>query len=809
MPAAISGNVEYSVNGTGTLAFYGRAREQSGRQRQLGSTIRQPSRATSRSRSRPTVSRSNGQALPAGTYTITTSSATLTGSGATSSPNFAGSVSITATGGTINLGPGTGSLAVGGKPLDPDDETTLDGYTGDLLRLGQWRRHRFGQLERQRGQCAPGHGHSHRPSPPTRTRPSPSSPTFRPASPIPTPSRRTPRRAGRVTIDASGNVTATPAPGLQSGTYPIQIIAQSQTDANLEAQTTVEVTITPTQPGITLSRRPRPALHRSLRRGAGPHGLPRHDPEPRPGRRHLQPHRSRTSPAGFTLVQSGTQRHGPGRPDGNRRHLPASRTPARRPCAGHPALVHSHRDQHDRSVDHRDADRDLHRSRRSMPSPSPRSPAAVSTTPGSSGHRHAHDHERRQRDGEQHRPDRHAPLGPDAHRPRHIPSLAIGQSTTETITLTPDASTPLNSMLDSDHHRHVRPRHRAGDPDRPASPERRRPRRRRDRQRRRRGRASSATPTSPTAQRPQHRADQPRPEPDQRGLPGPGPGQPHGRRRPARGRSLPRRARPHAHRRWHHAGAGHHRRRRPGRRDAPWATTSAPWAPRSPTRPRTASRWLRWRRTARSPSPRSPPPSRSSCRTSAARRRPTTSASPACPPGVTGTLSQSSVTLDPGQAIRIERRALLTVTLTSTSTTALAPFSFTVTATAEGPPRSPSRSPARSRRAVRRAGHRRSRPTRPFTNPGGQVDVSAQILNAVNQQQQAMVSYTVTDSSGNGSSRPRRSTTTLNVLSTLSTVDLGNLDTTGFALGDDTITVTVDRLLAATRSRAPPAPARS
>ena len=33
--------------------------------------------------------------------------------------------------------------------------------------------------------------------------------------------------------------------------------------------------------------------------------------------------------------------------------------------------------------------------------------------------------------------------------------------------------------------------------------------------------------------------------------------------------------------------------------------------------------------------------------------------------------------------------------------------------------------------------------------------------------------------------------TTLNVLTTLSTVDLGNLDTTGFALGVDTITVTV------------------
>ena len=49
-----------------------------------------------------------------------------------------------------------------------------------------------------------------------------------------------------------------PAPGLQGGTYPIQIIAQSQTDSNLEAQTTVEVTITPTQPGMTFAVNPDP-----------------------------------------------------------------------------------------------------------------------------------------------------------------------------------------------------------------------------------------------------------------------------------------------------------------------------------------------------------------------------------------------------------------------------------------------------------------------------------------------------------------------------------------------------------------------
>ncbi len=47
----------------------------------------------------------------------------------------------------------------------------------------------------------------------------------------------TPRQGWTVAIDSSGNVTVTPAAGLQGGTYPIQLIAQSSTDPNLIAQT--------------------------------------------------------------------------------------------------------------------------------------------------------------------------------------------------------------------------------------------------------------------------------------------------------------------------------------------------------------------------------------------------------------------------------------------------------------------------------------------------------------------------------------------------------------------------------------------
>ncbi len=67
-----------------------------------------------------------------------------------------------------------------------------------------------------------------------------------------------------VKIDGSGSVTLTPAPGLQSGTYPIELVGQSTTDSNLIAQTIVNVTIIPTLPGDQARRRERSAFYRAL-----------------------------------------------------------------------------------------------------------------------------------------------------------------------------------------------------------------------------------------------------------------------------------------------------------------------------------------------------------------------------------------------------------------------------------------------------------------------------------------------------------------------------------------------------------------
>ena len=76
-----------------------------------------------------------------------------------------------------------------------------------------------------------------------------------------------------------------------------------------------------------------------------------------------------------------------------------------------------------------------------------------------------------------------------------------------------------------------------------------------------------------------------------------------------------------------------------------------------------------------------------------------------------------------------------------------------------------------------------------FPSAGTQVDVSAKIQSAVNESRTIAVSYTVTDINGNLLFTSTAVTATLGISSTVTTVDLGNLDTTGFANGTDTITV--------------------
>ena len=248
---AVFGNDSYSVTGAGTLALYGPALSNLG-----ASGSWDTYRATVTGSVSITLTTGgltlSGQALPAGTYTITTSSATLSGSGTMSAPNFAGTTTISATSGTINLGPGSGTLSVGAKPVDLTDEATLDGYTGTISVSANGDGTDSVALHGNAGnvlQVAT--------TPATFSTNQNTPITF--AAHVQTSLADTYNLTANapagwtVSIDSTGNVTAIPAQGLEGGTYPIQVIATSQTDSNLIAQTIVDVTITPTQPSINFT----------------------------------------------------------------------------------------------------------------------------------------------------------------------------------------------------------------------------------------------------------------------------------------------------------------------------------------------------------------------------------------------------------------------------------------------------------------------------------------------------------------------------------------------------------------------------
>ncbi len=158
------------------------------------------------------------------------------------------------------------------------------------------------------------------------------------------------------------------------------------------------------------------------------------------------------------------------------------------------------------------------------------------------------------------------------------------------------------------------------------------------------------------------------------------------------------------------------------------------------------------------------------------------------PPNVTASFSQSSVTVQPGQTLT--GTSAPTVALTESGSTLVA-FAFTVTATAQAAPEITLGAEGQvtlRNESILVAG---VNPNPAFTNAGGQVDVSAQIQSVVNEPTTVEVSYTVTDSNGVVLFSSTPMSASLTVTSALTNVDLGDLDTTGFADGSDTITVTV------------------
>ncbi|QEH35411.1 Ubp3 associated protein Bre5 [Aquisphaera giovannonii] len=252
--ATVAGAVSYSVTGQGTLSFYSAGPgvlavggEWSSYQATLSGAA-----AITLTTDRLTV---GGVTLPAGTYTIVTSAAQLAGSGAGGSPDFAGSAAVQATGAEVTLDPaGGGSLSIGGRALDPANGLALSGFGGTITVAAGGGADAVTMAGNASGVlqlAAPG----------TPVSADQNAAGAFQAGVLTSLAGRfdltaTAPEGWTVTVDASGRVTALPAAGLQSGTVPVLLIARSVDDPNLVVRRLVEVNVGATAAGMTLSVAP-------------------------------------------------------------------------------------------------------------------------------------------------------------------------------------------------------------------------------------------------------------------------------------------------------------------------------------------------------------------------------------------------------------------------------------------------------------------------------------------------------------------------------------------------------------------------
>jgi uncharacterized membrane protein len=268
LAAAVSGNNHYGVNGVGSLSFYGAAASSLGVSGDWNNYTATVSATTGLVTVTLTTDRLklNGQTLPAGTYTITATMATLAGSGASTSPTFAGVASLNVTAGRVILGPSTGNATLGGQALGITTGVTFANYTGSVAVAGGSSNLDSVSLNGSATDIL-------------SISPSSAALNANQNAPATFQINAATTFAGSydiqvhgpigwsVSVDSTGMVTATPAPGAQAGTFPIQVTVQSTAKPDLVAQCIVNVTVTATQPGVSLNVTPDP-IFTVLFRGA-------------------------------------------------------------------------------------------------------------------------------------------------------------------------------------------------------------------------------------------------------------------------------------------------------------------------------------------------------------------------------------------------------------------------------------------------------------------------------------------------------------------------------------------------------------
>jgi len=166
------------------------------------------------------------------------------------------------------------------------------------------------------------------------------------------------------------------------------------------------------------------------------------------------------------------------------------------------------------------------------------------------------------------------------------------------------------------------------------------------------------------------------------------------------------------------------------------------------------------------------------------------------PVGITATLSQDSVTLPAGFAVEPgvtgthHLPIAIDVTLTQPADE-LTAFEFELVVTADGAPevQRSTYGSFTSRDELVSVLSVTSAPA--FTDPGGSVDVTTRLLNALNRERDLLVSYRVKNTGGAELFSSAPQAVQMSVLSSVATVALGAFDTSGLPLGSYTLEVSV------------------
>lgn len=193
----------------------------------------------------------DGVVLPAGTYVLTTARAELAGRGLSSSPDFADAVRLDVTDATLVFGPGTGSLGVGGRSLNSTKGIALTGFSGILDLIANADGSDSAALTGAAASVL-------------TLAPSVLALTTDQNTAVAFDSGILASAAGAyiltaeapagwaVGVDDDGRISVKPAPGLQSGTYPVRVVAWSKANPGLVVQATVRVTVRPTARAMSL-----------------------------------------------------------------------------------------------------------------------------------------------------------------------------------------------------------------------------------------------------------------------------------------------------------------------------------------------------------------------------------------------------------------------------------------------------------------------------------------------------------------------------------------------------------------------------